>query len=139
MMDEQQKSRKGVPNKAKAEFREALRAYAKKHHVEPHYWMVDLLADTTEVIEKVLDEQGSVHEIRLPRVSIELKFKAASELAQYLEPKLRSMLVEGNPASPLTVLQALPDTALDALISRHLREGGYDGGHAMLPEPEAML
>jgi hypothetical protein len=60
--------RKGAQHKRKAEFRAALRKYAEDHGVDPPYWMVDLLT-----------RKG---------VKLELKFQAAKELAQYLEPEI---------------------------------------------------
>jgi hypothetical protein len=45
--------------------------------------------------------------------------------------------ISGDADNPLTVLHALPDADLDALITRRLREAGYDGGHAALPEGDA--
>lgn len=74
-------SRKGIPNKKKMAFREALRKYCDDLNVDPHYWMADLLAKR--------------------RVKAELKLQAAKELAQYLEPKLKSVEVIGDPERPL--------------------------------------
>lgn len=78
-------SRKGRPNKRKADFRAALQAYAEEKHVDPHYWMIDLIAD--------------------PDADIGHKVQCAKEVAQYLQPKLKAMDLEisGNPEKPLVV------------------------------------
>ena len=72
---------KGATNKAKRDFRKALRRYAADKNVDPHFWMVDLL--------------------KKPGVRMELKLQAAKELAQYLEPKLRAVEVSGDPDNPV--------------------------------------
>ena len=76
--------RRGKPNKKKEAFRAALRKYMGAKKVDPHHYMVDLLAD-----QDVED--------------LSLKFQAAKELAQYLEPKLRSVEVTGDEDNPLSV------------------------------------
>lgn len=76
-------SRKGIPNKKKMAFRDALKKYCDDRHVDPHYWMVDLLVKQ--------------------RVGVELKLQAAKELAQYLEPKLKSVELKGDAEHPLYV------------------------------------
>jgi len=75
-------SRKGRGNKKKVAFREALQAYCNERSIDPHYFMADLLADET------LDD-------------VHLKFQAARELAQYLQPKLRSIELKGNADEPI--------------------------------------
>jgi hypothetical protein len=60
--------RKGTQHKKKRESRAAQRKYAADKGVDPHFWMVDLLT-----------RKG---------VRLELKFQAATELAQYLEPNI---------------------------------------------------
>lgn len=67
---------KGTPNKRNESFQDHLRTYCKRKGVDPHYFMVDMLAD--------------------PETELMLQFQAAKELAQYLEPKLRAMEVSGN-------------------------------------------
>lgn len=74
--------RTGSGNKRKEAFQEQLRTYCAEKHVDPHWYMVDLIADAS------LDDPG-------------LKFQAAKELAQYLEPKLRAIEVSGDPDQPL--------------------------------------
>lgn len=74
------------PGKKKLAFREALRKYAEDRNVDPHFWMVDLL--------------------KRKGVKLELKLQAAKELAQYLEPKLRSVEVSGNEDKPLVIASA---------------------------------
>ncbi len=45
--------------------------------------------------------------------------------------------VSGDAANPIEHLHRLPQADLDALITRLLREAGYAGGHAALPEGDA--
>lgn len=112
-------TRKGKPNKHKAAFREALREYCRDSSVNPHYWMADLLATPdTEILKNAMNEirkheptafngpkqrrpeKGIFRPVTILRVK-ELKFQAAKELAQYLEPKLKSVEVTGDPENPL--------------------------------------
>jgi hypothetical protein len=72
---------RGSISKKKAAFQDALRKYCQDRHVDPHFWMVDLLV-----------RKG---------VRLELKFLAAKELAQYLQPKLRAVEVSGDPEQPV--------------------------------------
>ena len=146
---------KGTPNKAKQAFRDRLAAYCARHKVDPHYAMVKWLADTSETAHLTADGETVLQ----PSVPLAVKFDCAKELASYLQPKLRSVVVSGDPDNPLSVLQALPDAQLDALIHRKMREAGYeaaahlltadsvdpgltspagyDGGHQALPEGTA--
>jgi hypothetical protein len=67
-------------------------------------------------------------------------WKAAAWRLQHRYPKDygAKLQIAGDAENPLTVLHALPDADLDALITRRLREAGYDGGHAALPEGDAL-
>jgi len=94
---------KGIPNKKKEEFRERLRAYMGKKKVDPHFFMVDLIADdSTRPVVIGSGETAAV--VEMPVVSIDHKLQAAKELAQYLEYKLRSMEVGGNADNPLRLV-----------------------------------
>lgn len=86
-------SRKGVPNKHKASFREEIRAYCASIGVDPHRFMADMIADETEVVVAVADDGRAV---TAPAVCKKLKFEAAKELAQYLEPKLKAIEHSGE-------------------------------------------
>jgi hypothetical protein len=124
---------KGAPTKAKAAFRDALRTYATGKDCDPHRWLVRLMADTRTTLERQeVDEAGVVHHFYTPTVPLNLKLTAAIELANYLEPKLRSVVVTGDAENPLTVLHAMPQADLDALLARRLAEAGY--GPLLLPE-----
>lgn len=89
----------GAASARKKAFREVLRAYMRKKKVDPHFYMVDLLAntDTKQVV------VGHDTVIEVPAVSVDLKMQAAKELAQYLEPKLKSMELSGNALAPVVV------------------------------------
>jgi hypothetical protein len=80
--------KKGTPNKHKKEHRESLREFCARIGVDPHRYMAELIADTSEIVYGV-DAQGLP--IVGPAVKVELKLNAAKELAQYLEPKLKSV------------------------------------------------
>ncbi|MDX1555811.1 MAG: hypothetical protein R3212_07285 [Xanthomonadales bacterium] len=67
----------------KMEFRAALREYCRKIKVNPFHFMAHLIAEE--------------------KVPLEMKFQAARELAQYLEPKLRAVQVSGDAENPLEV------------------------------------
>lgn len=75
-------SRKGIPNKRTEAFRDWLKRYCDETGTNPHVWMADLL--------------------KKPKATLEIKIQAAKELAQYLEPKLRSTELTGNPEKPVT-------------------------------------
>jgi|SRR6185295_8219983 len=122
------RTRKGVPNKAKAAFRDALRAYATRKHVDPWHFMVDCIADDTTSVRLTAD--GGT--ITVPTVSLAHKIECAKELANYIEPKLRSVVVSGDAANPVSVLHAMPQDQFDTLLQRRLAEAGYTP--AMLPE-----
>ncbi len=126
---------RGAANKTTRAFRERLQAYATRHKVDPHYWLVRCLADpTTQVVGST--EDGTP--ILAPTVSVALKVQCARELAQYLQPKLRSIELTGAADSPVEVLHRLPQADLDTLIARLLRQTGYAGGPAAPPDGEAM-
>ena len=133
-------SRKGKPNAKKQAFRDRLAAYCTRHKADPHYWMARTLGDTTTT----LDGEGQP----VPTVPLAIKIECASQLAQYLQPKLRSVVLAGDAANPLQVLQQMPAAQLEAYIQRKLAEAGYaerqvseppayDGGHQALPEGTA--
>jgi hypothetical protein len=77
-------SRKGKPNKAKQDFRSRLQAYCTRHQVDPFFAMVKMLAD--------------------PALEPTLHFACAKELAQYLQPKLRSVVLSGDPQQPIEIV-----------------------------------
>ena len=85
----------------KAQFRDNLKAYCLSRGIDPHLFMVDLIADCEEVALGVVEG----HLVMGPRIPWDLKLKAAKELAQYLEPKLRAMDMEisGNAEEPLVI------------------------------------
>jgi len=109
--------------------------YMKTKRIDPHYWMVKCLADDS--MRTTVTADGET--VLTPTVPLGLKFDCAKELANYLEAKLRSVVVTGDQDNPLTVLHALPDTDLDALITRLLRQTGYASGPeaALDPDPGA--
>jgi hypothetical protein len=86
----------------KQAFRVRLREYCASIGVDPHYYMADMIADTEEVVLGVSDT-GLV--IMGPKIKPSEKLKAATELAQYIEPKLKSVDMElsGNQARPIIV------------------------------------
>ena len=88
--------------------------------------MARQLGDTTTWT----DADGVVH----PTVPASIKMDCAAQLAQYLQPKLRSVEVSGDADNPVAVLHAMADADLDALIARRIRDAGYAGNHAALPE-----
>jgi hypothetical protein len=94
--------RTGSRDKRKEAFRVRLQAYCVDKDVDPHLYMVDLIADP------LLEDRS-------------LKFQAAKELAQYLEPKLRAVEVSGNPDQPLhhsVVIQTLSEALARAYPHR---------------------
>jgi transposase len=66
-------------------------------------------------------------------------WKAAAWRLQHRYPTEygAKLKIQGDADHPLRVLHEMPDADLDALITRRLREAGYDGGHAALPEGAA--
>ena len=78
---------KGVTDKRIDAFRAQLRQYCTDKGVDPHWFMVDLIADP------LLDDMN-------------LKFQAAKELAQYLESKCKTVDIElsGNADKPLVLV-----------------------------------
>jgi hypothetical protein len=84
---------KGTPNKHKKGFRERLRAYCDQLGVDPHKFMADMIADTSEITYG-MNVDGTP--ITGPAVKPELKFNAAKELAQYIEPKLKAIEHSGD-------------------------------------------
>jgi hypothetical protein len=68
----------------KEAFREALNRYITRKRANPFYLMVRMVADD---------------EAPLP-----LRLAAAIQLAQYLQPKLRSVVLTGDADSPLEIL-----------------------------------
>jgi hypothetical protein len=97
---------KGAQNKTTTDFRAALRKYCADRRVDPHFWMVDLLT-----------RQG---------VKSALKFAAARELAAYLEPKLKSVELRGDPEAPLWVVyEALTPPERQARIAALLAKRGH--------------
>lgn len=61
-----------------------MRRYCTEHKCDPHEWMADVL--------------------KKPGVALEIKMQAAKELAQYLEPKLRSTELSGNNDNPVRLV-----------------------------------
>jgi hypothetical protein len=104
----------------------------KTKRIDPHYWMVKCLADDS--MRTTVTADGAT--VLTPTVPLGLKFDCAKELANYLEPKLRSVVVTGDQDNPLTVLHALPDADLDARITRLLRQTGYASGPAPALDPD---
>ncbi len=94
---------KGSVNKKKEDFRQRLLSYMHTKAVDPHYYMVDLIADTTTKI-VVIGHGEWAAAMEVPTVSVEHKLQAAKELAQYLEPKLRSVEVGSDAGNPLRVM-----------------------------------
>ncbi len=115
----------GAANRTKRAFRERLQAYATRYKVDPHDWMVRCLADATTQVIGITDAGTP---LEAPTVSVALKLQCARELAQYLQPKLRSIELTGAADSPVEVLHRLPQADLDALITRLLRQTGYPAG-----------
>jgi hypothetical protein len=88
--------RRGDANRAKKQFRDLLRQYCVEKGVNPFYFMADLLAKK--------------------RLSLSVKLLAAKELAQYLEPKLRSTELTGDPEKPVA-LQNMTTAQIDARLA----------------------
>ena len=122
-------SRKGIPNKIKSEFTSMLQTYMRKKRVNPFFYMVDLLADESLVEMVAID--GSRY--TGPHIDARLKFQAAKELAQYLQPKLRSMIVTGDIAHPLQHLHDLSD---DQLMERLLQLVHVNESAPLSPQAE---
>ena len=78
-------SRKGRPNKHKTAFREQLRAYCAALGVDPHHFMAELVNDDA--------------------AELGLRFAAAKELAQYLEPKLKAVEHTGEIEHTVKVIE----------------------------------
>jgi hypothetical protein len=76
-------SRKGVPNKGNGDFRQRLRAMVAEMGADPFRYMASVVSD--------------------PSASPEVRLRASSELARYLEPQLKStdVTLSGNPDAPL--------------------------------------
>lgn len=74
---------KGSRNKDKEDFRQRIRKYCEANNVDPFMYMADLIK-----------KKGVLHQVKLI---------AAKELAQYLEPKLRSVEISGNEDKPLVM------------------------------------
>ena len=77
---------KGSKNKDKTAFRDKIWAYCEERGIDPFKYMVNLLAS--------------------PRTKQEIRFAAAKELAQYLEPKLRAVQLSGDRENPVVVQDA---------------------------------
>jgi len=75
---------KGAKNKDKEEFRDRIKRYCIENNADPFIYLADML--------------------RKPKVPYSVKVVAAKELAQYLQPKLRSIEVTGDPEKPLMVM-----------------------------------
>lgn len=75
----------GSPNTHTSSFRVALRQYCEQLGVDPHHTMVEMLAD--------------------PAIDATLKLNAAKELAQYMEPKLKSVEHSGAVDHHVEVIQ----------------------------------
>lgn len=120
-------SRKGKPNTKKQAFRERLHHYCTRHRADPHYWMARQLGDTSTWT----DADGIMH----PTVPLAIKAECAAQLAQYLQPKLRSVTVAGDAENPLRYLYEMPSDQLQELIARLLRETGLVGH----PDDQAVL
>lgn len=112
---------KGQQLKSKVLFRERLNRYLKTKRVDPWYFMAQCIADES-MVERIAAD-GTV--VLVPAVSLEHKIQCAKELAQYLQPKLRSVELSTDPESPLQILQALPQEQFDELLHHRLREAGY--------------
>jgi hypothetical protein len=92
---------KGTSNKTQGDFRTRLAAYCARYKVDPHYAMVRMLADTsTQMVGLTADGAPVLG----PTVPLALKFQCARELAHYLQPKLRSVVVTGDADAPLEIL-----------------------------------
>lgn len=74
---------KGARNKDKEDFRARIRKYCEAKGKDPFEYMAELIV-----------KKGVLHSVKL---------MAAKELAQYLEPKLRSVEITGDPDKPLMV------------------------------------
>src|SRR5215831_9542518 len=76
---------RGTPNKISGALREQLAAYCQAHGVDPHRFMVDLMRDEM--------------------ADLALRFAAAKELAQYLQPKLRAVDHRGDVEHTVRVIE----------------------------------
>lgn len=83
--------RVGSKNIKQTALKNSLEAYCKDRNVDPHFYMVDLLAD--------------------PKVDPSLRFMAAKELAQYMRPKMKAIDHNMSPATRKVVLQWLNKTS----------------------------
>jgi hypothetical protein len=93
---------KGTPNKHKAAFRDQLRSYCDSIGVDPHRYMADMIADSSEVVYGV-DGEGKA--IKGPAVKPDLKLQAAKELAQYIEPKLKAVEHSGEVDHTISIVE----------------------------------
>jgi hypothetical protein len=121
-------SRAGKKNKYPKAFRDRLRAYCEHLGVDPHEFMAQLLANN-EVITLGVDEHGTP--MAQPAVPIAIKFQAAKELASYLEPKLRSVELTGDPDRPLNHVVDVKTTLREALDKAYAASERHTNGHTM--------
>jgi hypothetical protein len=124
--------KKGQQRREKVLFRERLIRYMKTKRIDPHYWMVKCLADDS--LRTTVTADGAT--VLTPTVPLGLKFACAKELAAYLEPKRKAVILTGDAANPVTLLHAMPQADLDALITRLLRQTGYASGPAPALDPD---
>jgi hypothetical protein len=94
--------------------------------------MVKCLADDS--MPRTVTADGET--VLTPTVPLGLKFDCAKELAAYLEPKLKAVILTGDAANPVRHLHELPQAQLDALITRLLRQTGYASGPAPVLDPD---
>ena len=77
--------KKGTPNKHKKEHRESLREFCARIGVDPHRYMAEMILDQ--------------------RLTPELRFQAAKELAQYLQPRLKAVEHSGEVEHAVRIIQ----------------------------------
>lgn len=102
----------GSKNKEKEDFRNRIKRYCEETRSDPFKFMVD-----------IINKKG---------VPYPLKILAAKELMQYLEPKLRSVEVTGDPEKPLMILS--PDARQERIAALEAKRNAR-----MAPQPLSLI
>jgi len=109
-------SRKDKPNRAKVEFRRALQAYCDERNFNPFHAMVQL------AIDPAVEDQH-------------LRFLALKELCQYLQPKLRAVVIGGDPDNPVDIAYRVKVSLAEAFALAYGEPASQMNGQAtVLPQ-----
>lgn len=112
-------------SKARATFRMNFQRYCDRLGADPFKWMAQTLADATTWI----DGEGKEHYT----VPLPIKVECATQLAQYLQPKLRAIELSADADNPVLILQAMPQGELDAYLAKLLVAVGGSIPFALAP------